>query len=329
MAQNADALWSTLVCKPWLMGNFGTADPASPIVAAYGAELLNAQATRRHRAAGPAVARRRRPPARLRGEDRQPAAHQPSFYLLQGKDWTSRLGVAIGAFIAAMVAGLLIFLVAVSLLVLKVGFLLLLIMGPIFLLIGVHPGTGRIIAMRWVEMLVGTLLRQAVLALVLGVLVYGYALIISTPLPWGMQIMFMALLTLAVFFYRRPFQHLFSSISGSNLTTRMLGDATRRRRSSGPRTRCCRRSPRPGWAAGGCARPSRCSTPPSPVRPAGRAAAATTAPRGSPRARSAARRRVAARANGQPAPLENPDQAARRKTGVPPPRTGAAPPAPT
>ena len=126
---------------------------------------------------------------------------------------------------AAMIAGLLIFLVAVSLLALKVGFLLLLILAPVFLLIGVHPGSGRIIAMRWVEMLVGTLLRQAVLALVLGVLVYGYALIISMAMPWGMQVMFMALLTIAVFFYRRPFQHLFSSMDGHTLTTRMLGDA--------------------------------------------------------------------------------------------------------
>jgi hypothetical protein len=98
-------------------------------------------------------------------------------------------------------------------------------MAPVFLLIGVHPGSGRIIAMRWVEMLVGTLLRQAVLALVLGVLVYGYALIISTAMPWGMQVMFMALLTIAVFFYRRPFQHLFASMDGHTLTTRMLGEA--------------------------------------------------------------------------------------------------------
>ncbi|MFC7647787.1 type IV secretion system protein [Streptosporangium lutulentum] len=149
----------------------------------------------------------------------------PIFFLFQGKDWTNRLGVAIGALMAALIAGLLIFLVAISLLALKVGFLLLLILAPVFLLIGVHPGSGRIIAMRWVEMVIGTLLRQAVLALVLGVLIYGYALIISMAMPWGMQVMFMALLTIAVFFYRRPFQHLFSSMDGHTLTTRMLGEA--------------------------------------------------------------------------------------------------------
>ncbi|MFB4291674.1 type IV secretion system protein [Nonomuraea sp. ATR24] len=221
--QNADALWSTLVCKPWLMGLFGTADPNQPIVRDFGRTMLETQSIPPATAGQPAPdvgahqAKYAEIADKLRNDSR--------YFIFSGRDWTSRLGVAIGALIAALVAGVLIFLVAVSLLVLKVGFLLLLILGPVFLLIGVHPGSGRIIAMRWVEMLIGTLLRQAVLALVLGVLVYGYALIISTAMPWGMQILFMALLTIAVFFYRRPFQHLFASMNGHTLTTRMLGDA--------------------------------------------------------------------------------------------------------
>ncbi|MFJ2028896.1 type IV secretion system protein [Streptosporangium sp. NPDC087985] len=224
--QNADALWSTLVCKPWLMGEFGTADATAPVVQKYASKLLDIQAVDASEIQSSQVLNTDAHQARYEEEVAKPLENTPVFFLFQGKDWTNRLGIAIGALMAAMVAGLLIFLVAVSLLVLKVGFLLLLILAPVFLLIGVHPGTGRIIAMRWVEMLIGTLLRQAVLALVLSVLVYGYALIISTAMPWGMQVMFMALLTIAVFFYRRPFQHLFASMDGHTLATRMLGDAT-------------------------------------------------------------------------------------------------------
>ncbi|MGV9303607.1 type IV secretion system protein [Nonomuraea sp. NPDC003727] len=221
--QNADALWSTLVCRPWLVGQFGTSDPNAPVIRDFGAKLLDIQAIDKQEQAG-------QPPSSTAhqaayNEIAEPLRTTPIYFLFQGKDWSGRLGIAIGALLAALIAGLLIFLVAVSLLVLKVGFLLLLILGPVFLLIGVHPGSGRIIAMRWVEMLIGMLLRQAVLALVLGVLVYGYALIMATALPWGIQILFMALLTIAVFFYRRPFQHLFASMSGHTLTTRMLGEA--------------------------------------------------------------------------------------------------------
>ncbi|GHE29443.1 hypothetical protein GCM10017673_35020 [Streptosporangium violaceochromogenes] len=223
--QNAEALWATLVCKPWLMGEFGTADPKAPVVQVFGAKLLDIQALDADEMRAAQTANSGAHQARYEEEVAGKLENTPIFFLFQGKDWTNRLGIAIGALLAAMVAGLLIFLVAVSLLVLKVGFLLLLILAPVFLLLGVHPGSGRIIAMRWLEMLVGTLLRQAVLALVLSILVYGYALIISTAMPWGMQVMFMALLTIAVFFYRKPFQHLFASMDGHTLTTRMLGDA--------------------------------------------------------------------------------------------------------
>ncbi|SEK41702.1 type IV secretion system protein [Nonomuraea pusilla] len=221
--QNADALWSTLVCKPWLVGMFGTSDPQQPIVRDFGRKMLETQSI------APATAAQPSPDVAAHQAEYTKVAellkNDSRYTIFSGRDWSSRLGVAVGAFIAALVAGVLIFLVAVSLLVLKVGFLLLLILGPVFLLIGVHPGSGRIVAMRWVEMLIGTLLRQAVLTLVLSVLVYGYALIISMALPWGMQVLFMALLTIAVFFYRRPFQHLFSSINGHTVATRMLGDA--------------------------------------------------------------------------------------------------------
>ncbi len=184
--------------------------------------------------------------------------------------------------------------------------------------------------MRWVEMLVGTLLRQAVLALVLGVLVYGYALIISTPLPWGMQIMFMALLTLAVFFYRRPFQHLFSSLSGSTLATRMLGDAT-----TAPTLQRAANALLPPVAAARVGRWGLRKAEPMlnaavAGSTGGASAAATTGRRGRPGQgpRRGARRRPrqrAARAPGEPRPGGPP-----QGTGVPAARgRAAAPPLPT
>ncbi|WP_310742143.1 type IV secretion system protein [Microbispora sp. H13382] len=330
VAQNADALWSVLVCKPWLMGEFGTADPDAGLVKGLGAKLLGIQAIDAAEQADRQTPASDSHQKRFEEEVAKPLESTPAYFLFQGKDWTSRLGIAIGAFIAAMVAGLLIFLVAVSLLVLKVGFLLLLMLGPIFLLIGVHPGSGRIIAMRWVEMLVGTLLRQAVLALVLGILVYGYALIISTNLPWGMQILFMALMTIAVFFYRRPFQHLFASMDGHTITTRMLGEAT---------------------AAPTLSRAANALPPVAAVRAGrwglrkaepviGAAAMATGAGTAAAAAAGVAQGRVrgeegagnvaaqvGARAGAQPAPLDADAQGAgRRKAGVAASRPGTAPP---
>src|ERR1700740_654035 len=121
---------------------------------------------------------------------------------------------------AALVAGLLILLISLTLIILKLGFLLLLVAGPFFLIIGVHPGFGRVIAIRWFEMLVGGLMKQIAGALVLSVLMYCYSLIMSTTdtaLPWALKIMMIALVTVAVFIYRKPFTHLFSAVGYGTL----------------------------------------------------------------------------------------------------------------
>ncbi len=170
--QNANELWTVLVCKPWLAGEFGTT----------------------------AIAK----------------TSDPSVYpLFQGKEWTTRLEIAFSALLAAVVAGLLVLLISVTLILLKLGFLLLLIVGPFFLLIGTHPGFGRVVAVRWFEMLGGVLLKQAAVALALSVLLYCYALIMGTAdsvLPWALKILMITLVTVAVLIYRKPFQHLFAAV---------------------------------------------------------------------------------------------------------------------
>jgi hypothetical protein len=106
------------------------------------------------------------------------------------------------------------------LIVLKLGFLLLLVAGPLFLIIGTHPGFGRIIAIRWFEMLVGVLMKQVAVAVALSVLLYCYSLIMGTAdtvLPWALKILMIALVTVAVFIYRKPFTHLFSAVGYGTL----------------------------------------------------------------------------------------------------------------
>ena len=61
--------------------------------------------------------------------------------------------IGFAALFASVVAGVLILLISVTLILLKLSFLLLLVVGPFFLLIGTHPGFGRVVALRWVEML--------------------------------------------------------------------------------------------------------------------------------------------------------------------------------
>ena len=218
----------------------------------------------------------------------------PAVYsLFQGDQWTTRLEIGFTALFAAVAAGLLVLLIALTLIILKLGFLLLLVAGPFFLIVGVHPGFGRVVAIRWFEMLVGVLLKQVAVALVLSILLYCYSLIMSTTdqeLPWALKIMMISLVTVAVFIYRKPFQHLFSSVGYGMLGANERAEVSWRESAFGFRrvTATAAGTVVPGAGA-------------RPARPGGRAA-----PR--PMARRSRRR------DRRPAPP--------RAASAPPPRTG-------
>jgi hypothetical protein len=224
--QNANELWSVLVCKPWLYGEFGTTNYAVPgtngqqtVVNQFGRQLLWAQAIAANEPATANVMNAKE--AIYTGIANQLKADDPGVYpLFQGDQWTTRLEIAFAAIFAAVVAGSLILLISLTLIVLKIGFLLLLVAGPFFLIIGTHPGFGRIIAIRWFEMIVGVLMKQVAIAITLSVLLYCYSLIMATSdatLPWALKILMIALVTVTVFIYRKPFQHLFSAVGYGTL----------------------------------------------------------------------------------------------------------------
>ena len=217
--QNADELWTVLICKPWLVGEFGTSVYSTgtgkpTVVNTYGRSLLWAQALAVNEKPTNSLIQAKQ--AAYAGIASSIKTSDPSVYpLFQGNQWTTRLEVGFAALFAALVAGVLVLLISVTLILLKLSFLLLLIVGPFFLLIGTHPGFGRVVALRWVEMLIGVLLKQAAVALVLSLLLYCYALIMGTSdavLPWALKILMIALVTVAAFIYRKPFQHLFSAV---------------------------------------------------------------------------------------------------------------------
>jgi hypothetical protein len=221
--QNANELWTVLVCKPWLDGEFGTTQYATPgtpaaqtnVVNLYGRQLLWAQAVAvNEQPVTTALFNAKQ--ATYSGIAADLKANNPAVYsLFQGDQWTTRLEIGFEALFAAVAAGLLILLIALTLIMLKLGFLLLLVAGPFFLIVGIHPGFGRVVAIRWFEMLVGVLLKQVAVALTLSVLLYCYSLIMGQSdqvLPWALKIMMIALVTVTVVIYRKPFQHLFSSV---------------------------------------------------------------------------------------------------------------------
>ena len=344
--ENANELWSVLVCKPWLYGEFGTTAYATgnqpkTVVDTYGRQLLWAQAIAANETPSSALIQAKQDT--YTGIATSIQQNDPAIYpLFQGNQWTTRLEIAFTAMFAALVAGLLILLIALTLIVLKLGFLLLLVAGPFFLIVGIHPGFGRVIAIRWFEMLVGVLMKQVAIAIVLSVLLYCYSLIMGTSdavLPWALKILMIALVTVAVFIYRKPFSHLFSAVGYGTLgsqeraeySLREAGSTFRRStldaataavpgyRATGPpggragtpaRRRRSRPARRPGWPRAPRRRPMPRRVPPR------RPAPATPTPRGCGRTRRLRPTGTARRARAPAGSSTGPAAPARRGPGT-------------
>ena len=278
---NANELWTVLVCKPWLDGEFGTTSYGAgggpqTVVDKYGRQLLWAQAIAANEQPTAAVITAKQDA--YAGIAASVKNSYPAVYpLFQGKQWTTRLEIAFAALFAALAAGLLVLLIAITLIILKLGFLLLLVAGPFFLIIGTHPGFGRIVALRWVEMLIGVLLKTAAIALVLSVLLYAYSLIMGASdavLPWALKILMISLVTVAVFIYRKPFSHLFSAVGYGMIGSRERAEESLARAGStaGRNTVDAATVAVPGFAAYRAARWARRN----PAQAAGLAAQVTT-----------------------------------------------------
>ena len=187
--------WSTRTptsCgRSWSASRGWTASSAPPptrpaaggqqtVVNKYGRQLLWAQAIAANETPSTALVQAKQ--STYSGIASSMQQQDPAVYpLFQGNQWTTRLEIAFAAMFAALVAGLLILLIAMTLIILKLGFLLLLVAGPFFLIVGTHPGFGRVIA----HPLVRDARRRADedgggRARAVSVLLYCYSLIMGT-----------------------------------------------------------------------------------------------------------------------------------------------------
>lgn len=73
-------------------------------------------------------------------------------------------------------------------------------------------------------MVVGLLLKQIFVVLLVSLLMMCYSVVMATEFAWGLQVILLALFTLALFIYRKPFAHLFSSVNANTFTSRMVSD---------------------------------------------------------------------------------------------------------
>jgi hypothetical protein len=208
----ADRFWRVFVHQPWLVLQFGDLDTG----ATFGERLLAAktitadelEATDGDPEALAALTTTKRETYLALQEEILASPQAAEWF--RGRRAVERLGVATLALAGVAVGGLLLVLVAAAVLLAQTGFLLLVLLGPFALLLGVHPGVGRVIALRWAGLLAGLLLKRVLLGTLLGVIlvVNGVLLDAAYSLGWLVVMGLQTLVVAAVVVYRKPFTRL-------------------------------------------------------------------------------------------------------------------------
>lgn len=117
--------------------------------------------------------------------------------------------------IASIGAGIMIVSIGMSMIVFEIGLVILMLLAPLFLLIGVHPGFGRRIALKWIETIINLTLKRIVLSILLGVMITFYSIAIAIPeatMPWYGTLVLIVAISMAGMKYKDSLTDMFSNV---------------------------------------------------------------------------------------------------------------------
>jgi hypothetical protein len=123
---------------------------------------------------------------------------------------------ALFSLIAAFGSGLMIVTLGMSMIVFEIGLIILMLLAPLFLLVGVHPGFGRRIALKWLETIISLTMKRIILSVLLGVMITFYSIAIAIPeskLPWFGTIILIVAISIAGMKYKDTLTDMFGDIN--------------------------------------------------------------------------------------------------------------------
>lgn len=209
---SGDRFWRVFVHQPWLVLQFGDLEAGRR----FGERLLAAKTITEEEYAATegdpdelaALGERKR--ADYEAVQEEILADPAMAEWFRGQRGIERLGVATLALVGVAVGGLVTALVAAAVLLAQIGLLLCVLVSPIALLAGIHPGVGRVLALRWAGLALGLLAKRVVLGALLAVVlvINGVLLDAAYPLGWLVVTGLHTLVVAAVIVYRKPFVRL-------------------------------------------------------------------------------------------------------------------------
>jgi hypothetical protein len=122
-----------------------------------------------------------------------------------------RPSAAFASIFAMLGMGLLIVVYGLSLLTYQISMLLLVLLMPLFLFIGVHPGFGRRLALRWAELVGNVAIKQILIGVILSIILFIFGIILGSQM-WLMQLILIIAVTIAGLIYKNKIMDLTADI---------------------------------------------------------------------------------------------------------------------
>jgi TrbL/VirB6 plasmid conjugal transfer protein len=164
----------------------------------------------------------------------------------------SEMGLAL---LAALLCDILLLIIAGSVIMAQLGVILLTMVAPLFFLVGIHPGVGRRIFIRWAELMLGFLARSVLYAAFLAVLLVFGGMIASGvgQRSWLLASALEIGLVVAALRFRKPIAQVFGQVGSvrlehlmepQRLRTAIFGEQVPRQAPVGVATDSYARAPR-------------------------------------------------------------------------------------
>jgi hypothetical protein len=147
-----------------------------------------------------------------------------------GGQANNRFQIALLSLIGSCSIALIIIIVSLTYLMLELATIMFALMAPVAFLLGLVPGVGMKVLLRWVELILGTFVKRIVLGLFVGLLMALYSVVLTLSMAWLMKLLLVCMIAAIGLTYRKKFSEAFSfNFSGSKAfhqDGQMTGKAT-------------------------------------------------------------------------------------------------------
>lgn len=202
-----DRWWRTFVFQPWGMGEFGSNDLTNQ----HGEVILESRSTLPGETLNDELAKAKKDKYNSAKNSVKDVSSETGAWF-NGHRSAQRIGVALLALIAITVAaGLLIVIAGVALMA-QTAVLMLVVFSPLFLVVAMHPGVGRRLMIRWLELLVGALFKKVLYSAALAVVLVTSSVLLAatSAIGWAVSMAVQIILIMTLIVYRKAFVGLFA-----------------------------------------------------------------------------------------------------------------------